>query len=173
MPRITTYLPAALALVVAVIQVGAARFAGLSPWKAGGFGMFASIDHPTKRSLGVQATDVSGVDYLVRIRHEQFRPPSPLSWEAVLQTLTLPTERRLADVGRAVLQAGDSAPSSSLRLLRAPSGASVLDLGGGGSGVLLHEQLRAATVTVRRLVFDSTHGQVRLARIAGPVNISR
>ena len=37
-------LPAALLAVVACAQVVAAHTTGLSPWKGGGFGMFASLD---------------------------------------------------------------------------------------------------------------------------------
>lgn len=42
--RSAVFLPTALLLVVASVQMVLARTALLSPWKGGGFGMFASVD---------------------------------------------------------------------------------------------------------------------------------
>lgn len=42
--RLAVALPALLLLTVASVQMLLARYDGLSPWKGGGFGMFASVD---------------------------------------------------------------------------------------------------------------------------------
>ena len=45
--------PAFLLAVVAVVQIGLARTADLTPWKGGGFGMFATLDHNAYRRVDV------------------------------------------------------------------------------------------------------------------------
>ena len=45
--------PALLLVVVAVLQISLARMGPLSPWKGGGFGMFASLDGESFRTLRV------------------------------------------------------------------------------------------------------------------------
>ncbi len=52
-------LPVALLLAVAMVQVGLARTARLSPWKGGGFGMFSTTDDGGRRHLRIF---VSAVD---------------------------------------------------------------------------------------------------------------
>jgi len=44
-----------LLLALALTQIGLARGEGLSPWKGGGFGMFATNDHGAFRSVRVFA----------------------------------------------------------------------------------------------------------------------
>jgi hypothetical protein len=46
-------LPPTLLVVVAVIQIGLARTAGLTPWKGGGFGMFSTLDHGAYRGVDI------------------------------------------------------------------------------------------------------------------------
>ena len=45
--------PAALLTVVALLQIGMAKSAGLTPWKGGGFGMFSTLDHGAYRGVDV------------------------------------------------------------------------------------------------------------------------
>lgn len=45
--------PAFLLVVVAVSQIVLARTADLTPWKGGGFGMFATLDHNAYRRLDI------------------------------------------------------------------------------------------------------------------------
>ena len=52
-------------VVVAVAQISTAIYGALSPWKGGGFGMFASIDGPTNRSLFLSAVDFEGKTYFI------------------------------------------------------------------------------------------------------------
>ncbi len=47
------WLPALLLIVVALVQVVLARTAALSPWKGGGFGMFATTDGTAFRYVRV------------------------------------------------------------------------------------------------------------------------
>jgi hypothetical protein len=47
--RWRVWLPSALLVSVALVQIVLARSAGLSPWKGGGFGMFASTDGTAAR----------------------------------------------------------------------------------------------------------------------------
>ena len=56
-----------LALGVASTQMMCATQGTLTPWKGGGFGMFASIDGPGTRVLATQAVDDSGNQYRVVI----------------------------------------------------------------------------------------------------------
>ena len=46
-------LPPVLLVVVAVTQIVAARMADLTPWKGGGFGMFATLDHGAYRGVDI------------------------------------------------------------------------------------------------------------------------
>ncbi len=50
-----------LLAVIATVQMLLASFSGLTPWKGGGFGMFASLDHPPFRGVDiiVEAADRS------------------------------------------------------------------------------------------------------------------
>lgn len=59
--RVEYWLPAALLLTVAATQATLAHAAGLSPWKGGGFGMFASTDSPRMRVVDAQGVDAEGV----------------------------------------------------------------------------------------------------------------
>ena len=79
-------LPSALLVGVASVQIVLAHTSGLSAWKGGGFGMFASTDAGATRHLHA---------FVVRpgLRRE-VRPPESLA-EQVERTLTLPTQARL------------------------------------------------------------------------------
>jgi len=48
-----TWVPPALLAAVAVLQIGLARTVHLTPWKGGGFGMFATLDHGAYRGVDV------------------------------------------------------------------------------------------------------------------------
>jgi len=45
--------PPLLLFVVAVIQIALARISDLTPWKGGGFGMFATLDHAAYRAVDI------------------------------------------------------------------------------------------------------------------------
>ncbi len=58
-------LPALCLVIVAALQITLAHRAGLSPWKGGGFGMFAAIDSPGMRVLTVVGIDSAGVEHRI------------------------------------------------------------------------------------------------------------
>ena len=58
-------LPALCLLIVAALQITLAHRAGLSPWKGGGFGMFAAIDSPGMRVLTVVGIDSAGAEHRI------------------------------------------------------------------------------------------------------------
>ena len=83
--------PPVLLVVVAVWQIGLAKTVGLTPWKGGGFGMFATLDHGAYR----------GVDIVVEApdRSEAQDVPPSLE-ELAARTAMYPSEsflRRLAE----------------------------------------------------------------------------
>lgn len=53
-------LPAAILVLVALLQIYLTHTANLSPWKGGGFGMFGAIDAPTMRVIQAKALDQDG-----------------------------------------------------------------------------------------------------------------
>ena len=86
--------PTALLLAVASAQMVLARTGDLSPWKGGGFGMFASVDGLPFRwvRLYVFAPD----------RSEELALPASLEDQAH-RVVTWPHRRALEDLARAVL----------------------------------------------------------------------
>jgi hypothetical protein len=82
------YLPPALLVAVALSHVILARTSDLSPWKGGGFGMFATIDSPTRRFLaGHVIVDGRVVPIML--------PGDDPAGDALTRALTLPSQARL------------------------------------------------------------------------------
>jgi hypothetical protein len=79
-------LPVLLLVAVAAAQLVLARSEALNPWSGGGFGMFSTLDHASRRHLHA---------FLLRpgLRRE-IVPPRALERE-VSRLLTLPSRRRL------------------------------------------------------------------------------
>ena len=92
--RTLTALPAILLLSVAAVQMTLATTAGLSPWKGGGFGMFASVDGLPFRWLRINLTAPE--------RSEELAVPPSLEDDARL-VLTWPHEQALDRLARAVV----------------------------------------------------------------------
>ncbi len=88
-----TWLPAALLLTVAVTQVVLARVADLSPWKGGGFGMFATNDGAAFRYVRL-FVDAPG-------RSEETNVTESLEMAAVRAQL-FPSHRFLTRLAKAV-----------------------------------------------------------------------
>jgi hypothetical protein len=86
-------MPTALLLLVAALQVTLARTASLSPWKGGGFGMFATTDGSAFRRVRLF---VNGRD-----RSEEIAVPQSLDSMASRAAL-YPSERLLTTLARAV-----------------------------------------------------------------------
>jgi hypothetical protein len=53
-------LPAAILVLVALLQIYLTQTANLSPWKGGGFGMFGALDAPGMRIIQAEALDQDG-----------------------------------------------------------------------------------------------------------------
>jgi hypothetical protein len=92
--RLAIALPALLLLTVASVQMTLATTAWLSPWKGGGFGMFASVDGLPFRwvRLYVSAPD----------RSEEVAVPSSLEDQAH-RVVTWPHHRAMRELARAVM----------------------------------------------------------------------
>jgi hypothetical protein len=88
-----TWLPAVFLLVVAVSQIVLVKVADLSPWKGGGFGMFATTDGAAFRYVRV-FVDAPG-------RSEETDVTSSLEMAAVRAQL-FPSTRFLTRLGEAV-----------------------------------------------------------------------
>lgn len=89
-----------LALTIAVTQVVCATAGPLSPWKGGGFGMFASSDNPAARMLIVSVTDDAGDQHLVRLDRQ--RHQGPLSERERGRLRTFPTKSRMRALAVAI-----------------------------------------------------------------------
>jgi hypothetical protein len=89
-----TLLPVALLLTVAAAQMTLARSGLLSPWKGGGFGMFASIDGLPFRQIRI-VIKAPG-------RSEAIDPPASLELQ-IARTVTYPHVRALERLGRALI----------------------------------------------------------------------
>ena len=98
MPRrrhLAIVLPAVLLLTVASIQMVLARTADLSPWKGGGFGMFASVDGLPFRWARVFV--------FAPQRSEEIAIPPSLEDEAN-RAVTWPYRRAMARLARATVE---------------------------------------------------------------------
>ena len=89
-------------IAIAFVQFISAHIAGLTPWKGGGFGMFASIDSAEGRFLAVSGHDAQRRQYRVVIQAGDSIGPVPAS--AVARTRMAPSRERLLRVARAVLR---------------------------------------------------------------------
>ena len=88
-------LPAAVLLVVASLQMTVGRAWGLSPWKGGGFGMFATLDARPFRYLRVYVTAPE--------RSEELAMPRSLE-DAAASAEILPTDRQLERLARRIVE---------------------------------------------------------------------
>jgi hypothetical protein len=93
--RVFRTLPIELLIIVAVCQIVLAHGAALSPWSGGGFGMFSTLDHGSRRHLHA---------FIVRpgLRREVLPPPALA--EEVKRALTLPSDARLGALARALAE---------------------------------------------------------------------
>lgn len=86
-------LPAAVLVAVAVVQLVLVRRAHLSPWKGGGFGMFAAVDGGAVRSMRILLEGPN--------RSEVLDVPPSLAVDAE-RALALPIRRLLAPLAERV-----------------------------------------------------------------------
>jgi hypothetical protein len=86
-------LPIALFIIVALTQIALAHRAALSPWSGGGFGMFSTLDHGSRRHFHA---------FILRpgLRREVVPPPALA--DEIRRALTLPTDARLGALAGAL-----------------------------------------------------------------------
>jgi hypothetical protein len=92
--RLAVAAPPVLLAVVAATQMGLALYGNLSPWKGGGFGMFASVDGTPFRSVRIF---VSAPD-----RSAELEVPPSLE-DLAARAATFPSGRALDALARRVL----------------------------------------------------------------------
>ena len=90
-----SWLPVALLLVVAGVQVALVKTEGLSPWKGGGFGMFSTTDDAGRRRVRVYVTAPE--------RSEEITI-SPSLEDAAVRAGVLPGARQLTRLARRVVE---------------------------------------------------------------------
>jgi hypothetical protein len=86
-------LPVLILVAVAAIQIGLVRTAALTPWKGGGFGMFATSDHAGQRTLRIVVNAPE--------RSEEIAI-SPSLQDAAARVVALPGQRQLERLARLV-----------------------------------------------------------------------
>jgi hypothetical protein len=89
-----------LACGIATGQVAFARLGPLTPWKGGGFGMFATIDTPGTRVLNVRVTDVTGQVHRIEFSDHLRGALSPRQRS---RARAYPSQARLRAIAEAVL----------------------------------------------------------------------
>lgn len=82
-------LPVLLLVVVAAVQLVLVRTQGLSPWSGGGFGMFSTLDHASRRHLHA---------FVLRPGLRREVAPPPELERKIFRALTLPTRARLREI---------------------------------------------------------------------------
>ena len=87
--------PIVLLILVALHQIGLTRTAALSPWSGGGYGMFSTLDHGSRRHLHA---------FVLRsgLRREVIPPPDLA--DKIKRVLTLPSEARLSEIARVLAE---------------------------------------------------------------------
>ena len=95
MSRWLPLLPALLLVMVAAHQIHAARSHGLTPWKGGGFGMFASTDMGPARRVQVRLLRAGGAT--------EIGVPESLA-ELATRVRFLPTDPRLRALARRIAE---------------------------------------------------------------------
>ena len=97
----------ALLLAVAAVQLALTRTSHLSPWKGGGFGMFATLDGPGSRRLSCECIDAAGEPCAVYLSVPFYasEPDSPIDVARLRDQLVLPRPSALKSIAEAVLAA--------------------------------------------------------------------
>jgi hypothetical protein len=105
-----------LLVCVACLQAAASIVVPLSPWKGGGFGMFATADSPGSRSLHVEVLDTDSQWRNVLIPFDQFDGIETLSLEFRRRVLVAPSIGRLSALAN-IVAASELSESASLASL--------------------------------------------------------
>ncbi|HEX2485297.1 MAG TPA: hypothetical protein VHQ66_08355 [Myxococcota bacterium] len=100
-------LPAAALVALACTQIALAFGAGLSPWKGGGFGMFATNDHGGFRHVRVYALEAGG-ERRLDVPPELQRQELHAAW--------LPTDAQLRRLAAQLSRTGVARDAGALRV---------------------------------------------------------
>ena len=100
-------LPGAVLVALACAQIALAFGADLSPWKGGGFGMFATNDHGGFRHVRVYAVRADG--------EERLELPAEVE-RAELRAAWLPSDGMLRRLADALARAGAAPDARALRV---------------------------------------------------------
>lgn len=100
-------LPAAVLVALACAQIALAFGADLSPWKGGGFGMFATNDHGGFRHVRVYALRAG--------REERLELPAELERDE-LRAASFPSDGMLRGLAAGLLRAGAAPDADALRI---------------------------------------------------------
>jgi hypothetical protein len=177
----TNRFAAVVAILIALGQLAWASVGSLTPWKGGGFGMFATIDNPRNRLLIVTGTDHTDTDRRVLLDARPLLAVPQFRDEYIQRLLAAPTVGALTELGRAVMKLPlrvieARQPSSPPVARRSPiwraaledflaSPNAVLQLAS-SSQLDARVELRRVSVSVRGLRFGSTKNQLVIRTIA-------
>ncbi|MGK7911440.1 MAG: hypothetical protein AB4050_08145 [Synechococcus sp.] len=89
-------LPASILVFVALLQIYLVQTTNLSPWKGGGFGMFAAVDAPSMRIIFAEGLGLDGE----RLRIDAY---SVLPTATIRRIRSFPRESDLAQIGEELL----------------------------------------------------------------------
>lgn len=149
--RILAWIVPVILILVAVNQIHWAHTRDLTPWKGGGFGMFASVDLLTYRPLqGEFVTDAG----LIPIDIHDFGDASRRSSKLYTNTRGLPDDRRLTQFAELMLGAQwtvtDGVAEFAAWLDDPEDGPRVVDTDGGGALEVQRLDLEIWRVTYER-----------------------
>ena len=126
MPRAAVALPSLLLAAVAAMQMALSLTAGLSPWKGGGFGMFASTDGLPFRDVRVFVTAPARSEELLippSLAHAAATAvtfPRPQALEALAHGIAERERRYGRDVETVRVEVSRTVFSPTLEVTRAP-----------------------------------------------------
>jgi hypothetical protein len=168
----------AMLCVVAAGQMACASLGHLSPWKGGGFGMFASLDRPDNRFLVVSAIGVDANKYRITIATD-IVGSEYLTASYLNKTKTYPTHARLVSIAEAVRTSRayvkNVTPPPSERLRTSPyfkvltSSASrdaELAIKPAAGGMPIGSALTSITVSVLRVRYEPASSRVSIEAVA-------
>lgn len=168
--RVARYLVPGILCLVAVTQIYLAHFHNLTPWKGGGFGMFASIDGLESRPVHVTIVS-GGTSFVVDPRallpdDRAYQRVQALPNEAQLRRLAdlVLARRWIADPEEEVAtEVGDSRgeqPGSQAVLMAVPASSR------GSDRVEVMLNVDSVRVEVFRIVFDPATSELSLKSLA-------
>ena len=156
--RYLPFVPMVVLLTVAAFQAYNAREHLLSPWKGGGFGMFATADQPTARLVRVFLQNDSGG----RVAEIPVRLPTDLTHIGRL-AMSVRTMPRSGDTGR-LAEALSKLPWRIFDLKDGQSPRDVQTLSNGGDFTIAPEGTRGIS-HVSALPVDFTAARVEVRRV--------